>query len=35
MEFRPLMHDVKTMDAGLFHQHWGGLAAALSKSNDA
>lgn len=30
MDFRPLMREVKTMDADLFRQHWGGLAAALS-----
>jgi len=30
MDFRPLMHDVRTMDPGLFREHWGGLRAALA-----
>ena len=29
MEFKPLMRDVKRMDAGLFREVWGGLRAAL------
>jgi propionate CoA-transferase len=35
MEVRPLMRDVKTMDAGLFRDHWGGLAAALTSASPA
>lgn len=30
MEFKPLMRDVKRMDAGLFREVWGGLRAALT-----
>ena len=30
MEFKPLMRDVKRMDAGLFREVWGGLRAALA-----
>jgi len=29
MGFRPLIRDLRTMDAGLFSERWGGLAAAL------
>jgi propionate CoA-transferase len=32
MGFRPLIHDLKLMDAALFQPHWGGLAAALAKA---
>ncbi len=35
MAFRPLMREVKTMDAGLFRDHWGGLAAALTAASHA
>ena len=31
MSFQPIVKDVKTMDAGLFSAHWGGLAAALGQ----
>jgi propionate CoA-transferase len=30
MGFRPLIRDLKLMDAALFQPHWGGLAAALA-----
>ncbi len=30
MGFRPLIRDLKLMDAALFQPHWGGLAAALT-----
>ncbi len=30
MGFRPIMRDVKLMDAGLFQESWGGLARALA-----
>ncbi len=30
MSFRPLIRDVKTMDAGIFQPIWGGLARALA-----
>jgi propionate CoA-transferase len=29
MDFRPIMRDVKRMEAGLFSERWGGLRAAL------
>ncbi|MBL8438478.1 MAG: hypothetical protein JNM61_09790 [Zoogloeaceae bacterium] len=29
MDFRPIMRDVKLMEAGLFQEKWGGLAACL------
>ena len=30
MGFRPLIRDLRLMDAALFQPHWGGLAAALN-----
>jgi propionate CoA-transferase len=30
MDFRPLMRDVRTMDAALFRAEWGGLKAAMA-----
>jgi propionate CoA-transferase len=30
MDFRPIVRDVKTMDAGLFREVWGGLRKALA-----
>ena len=29
------MRNVKTMDAGLFHEKWGGLAAAMAAKSEA
>jgi propionate CoA-transferase len=30
MDFRPIMRNVKTMDAGMFHAQWGGLGKAMA-----
>ena len=35
MGFKPIMRNVKTMDAGLFHEKWGGLAAAMAAKSEA
>ncbi len=32
MGFRPLIRDLKLMDAALFQPHWGGLTAALARA---
>lgn len=33
MSFKPIMRNVKTMDAGIFRSTWGGLGAALQILN--
>lgn len=33
MAFKPIIKDLKTMDPGIFSEHWGGLKASLGASN--
>ncbi|MBC7957609.1 MAG: acyl CoA:acetate/3-ketoacid CoA transferase [Cytophagales bacterium] len=32
MDFKPVMKNVRTMDAGLFQERWGGMAQAMGKT---
>ena len=32
MSFKPIMRNVKTMDAGIFQESWGGLAQAMRRA---